>query len=57
MWLSPSLTAFAACAVLVTAKVTDPLSYVNLFIGTTNGGHVFPGIRVIPRSLDVTKAA
>ncbi|OJA21261.1 hypothetical protein AZE42_02535 [Rhizopogon vesiculosus] len=23
--------------------ITDPASYVNVFIGTTNGGHVFPG--------------
>ncbi|KAF8624690.1 hypothetical protein AX17_007021 [Amanita inopinata Kibby_2008] len=23
--------------------ISDPASYVNLFIGTTNGGHVFPG--------------
>ncbi|KAH7921950.1 glycoside hydrolase family 92 protein [Leucogyrophana mollusca] len=25
------------------AIITDPASYVNVFIGTTNGGHVFPG--------------
>ncbi|EPQ50744.1 hypothetical protein GLOTRDRAFT_81814 [Gloeophyllum trabeum ATCC 11539] len=25
------------------AFITDPASLVNLFIGTTNGGHVFPG--------------
>lgn len=23
--------------------ISDPASLVNLFIGTTNGGHVFPG--------------
>lgn len=26
-----------------TAFVSDPASLVNLFIGTTNGGNVFPG--------------
>ncbi|KAH7921949.1 glycoside hydrolase family 92 protein [Leucogyrophana mollusca] len=25
------------------ATITDPASYVDVFIGTTNGGHVFPG--------------
>lgn len=24
--------------------IIDPASYVNVFIGTTNGGHVFPGL-------------
>ena len=27
----------------VHAEVYDPLSYVNLFIGTVNGGNTFPG--------------
>ena len=26
------------------ASIANPASLVNLFIGTTNGGHVFPGI-------------
>lgn len=30
------------------AAAFDPLDYVNLFIGTVNGGHTFPGMwRVI----------
>ena len=30
----------------------DPSSFVNLFIGTTNGGHVFPGmLKHVPPSL------
>jgi hypothetical protein len=24
--------------------ITDTASYVNVFVGTTNGGHVFPGL-------------
>ncbi len=28
---------------LAVTTVLDPLQYVNLFIGTVNGGHTFPG--------------
>jgi len=28
----------------------DISSFVNLFIGTTNGGHVFPGTPILSRS-------
>ena len=31
--------------------VRDPVSLVNLFIGTTKGGHTFPGIVKIPRNV------
>jgi hypothetical protein len=38
------LAGFAASGIGVNAAlVTDPLSHVNLFIGTVNGGHTFPG--------------
>jgi hypothetical protein len=33
----------AAAAVAVAQNETDPASFVHMFIGTTNGGHVFPG--------------
>jgi hypothetical protein len=25
---------------------SDPASFVNVFVGTTNGGHVFPGLLI-----------
>jgi hypothetical protein len=33
--------------VLAQNNTEDPSSFVNLFIGTTNGGHVFPGELVL----------
>lgn len=33
----------ALCVPIVHAQIEDPASLVNMFIGTTNGGHVFPG--------------
>ncbi|EIW86530.1 glycoside hydrolase family 92 protein [Coniophora puteana RWD-64-598 SS2] len=38
------LVQFSQCASNATnSTISDPSSYVNVFIGTTNGGHVFPG--------------
>ena len=31
------------CVQTAHAQIEDPASLVNMFIGTTNGGHVFPG--------------
>ncbi|KAJ7624866.1 glycoside hydrolase family 92 protein [Roridomyces roridus] len=43
----PLAGVLAAIVVAVSgANVTDPLSHVNLFIGTLNGGNVFPGATV-----------
>lgn len=42
-----------ACAACSTAAISDPLSYVNLFIGTVNGGHTFPGLLPFLHSLDL----
>lgn len=33
-----------SCATAISQS--DPASLVNLFIGTINGGHVFPGVQV-----------
>ncbi|KAI0040367.1 glycoside hydrolase family 92 protein [Auriscalpium vulgare] len=35
--------AFAQTSGAVGEATSDPASFVNLFVGTTNGGHVFPG--------------
>ncbi|KAF4613241.1 hypothetical protein D9613_010771 [Agrocybe pediades] len=40
---SPSPSAVSAAAIPPIPKITDPASLVIPFIGTTNGGHVFPG--------------
>ncbi|KAJ7597790.1 glycoside hydrolase family 92 protein [Mycena floridula] len=40
------VTSLALFAGTVASAVVDPLSYVNLFIGTENGGHTFPGANV-----------
>lgn len=37
------LVGLPAAATLCFAAVSDPLSHVNLFIGTVNGGNTFPG--------------
>lgn len=44
--VSRTWAALAALSVLcqtVHAQIEDPASLVNMFVGTTNGGHVFPG--------------
>lgn len=35
-----------ATASNTTITDSDPASFVNVFIGTTNGGHVFPGLLI-----------
>ena len=44
----PRLTARSEIDTATTSSgnttIADPASYVNVFIGTTNGGHVFPGL-------------
>jgi putative alpha-1,2-mannosidase len=37
------ITLFTLTSASTGQSITDPASLVNLFIGTTNGGHVFPG--------------
>ncbi|KIM76707.1 glycoside hydrolase family 92 protein [Piloderma croceum F 1598] len=37
------ITLFTLTSTSTSQSITDPASLVNLFIGTTNGGHVFPG--------------
>lgn len=44
--MTPVLTLLASALtyrLAATAQIADPAALVNLFIGTTNGGHVFPG--------------
>ncbi|CCM06181.1 uncharacterized protein FIBRA_08423 [Fibroporia radiculosa] len=41
--LSPYASLIRYVAATSPPFITDPASLVNLFIGTTNGGHVFPG--------------
>lgn len=36
-------TLFTVTYASTSKSITDPAALVNLFIGTTNGGHVFPG--------------
>ncbi|KAL0946279.1 hypothetical protein HGRIS_012530 [Hohenbuehelia grisea] len=40
---SASFSTPSASSTASLGKISDPASFVNLFIGTTNGGHVFPG--------------
>ncbi|EKM57353.1 glycoside hydrolase family 92 protein [Phanerochaete carnosa HHB-10118-sp] len=40
---STSLSSFPSAPTQTSASIASPASLVNLFIGTTNGGHVFPG--------------
>ncbi|PCH36943.1 glycoside hydrolase family 92 protein [Wolfiporia cocos MD-104 SS10] len=42
-WLSTLLLTKAATTTTTSVSIPDPASWVNMFIGTTNGGHVFPG--------------
>jgi Glycosyl hydrolase family 92 N-terminal domain len=41
--LSFFVTVFTLASASQSQFISDPASLVNLFIGTTNGGHVFPG--------------
>lgn len=41
--LSTSVSSFVAVPTPASSSALNPASLVNLFIGTTNGGHVFPG--------------
>jgi len=41
--LSVFVTVFTLTSASQSQFISDPASLVNLFIGTTNGGHVFPG--------------
>jgi putative alpha-1,2-mannosidase len=41
--LSVFTTVFTLTSASQSQLISDPASLVNLFIGTTNGGHVFPG--------------
>ncbi|KAJ7917216.1 glycosyl hydrolase family 92-domain-containing protein [Mycena leptocephala] len=41
-----SLVGLLAAAAVRSAAVFDPLSHVNLFIGTVNGGNTFPGATI-----------
>jgi hypothetical protein len=51
LWGLAPLIGYATSAAAVTnstagsvpGRIDDPASLVNLFIGTTNGGNVFPG--------------
>ncbi|KAJ7274823.1 glycosyl hydrolase family 92-domain-containing protein [Mycena rebaudengoi] len=40
------LVGVLATATICSAAVSDPLKYVNLFVGTLNGGNVFPGATI-----------
>ncbi|KAJ7115134.1 glycosyl hydrolase family 92-domain-containing protein [Mycena crocata] len=43
---STPLAALLGAATICTAAISDPLSHVNLFIGTGNGGNSFPGATI-----------